>query len=58
MSFTPTEETKVRAIITSYDNGKTIPALTDAGTLAGTELAEISKAGVSKFTNQHFQAVL
>jgi len=48
MAFTPTEEAKLRAIITAMDDGKTIAELTASTVVATADLIEIIQDGVSK----------
>ena len=48
MAFTPTEEAKLRAIITAMDGGKTIAELTESTVVATADLIEIIQDGVSK----------
>jgi len=48
MAFTPTEEAKLRAIIESFDSGKTIPEILAVTSVLTTDQLEIVQAAVSK----------
>ena len=48
MAFTPTEEAKIRAIIESFDNGKTIPEILAATSVLTTDQLEVVQDAVSK----------
>jgi len=48
MAFTPTEEAKLRAIIESFESGKTIPEILAAASVFTTDQLEIVQDAVSK----------